>query len=106
MPGIVFEVISDMKLRIINVALVMTDCPFGGFLSSDGVGPPESYDTRPNGDAEPPGFRFGTAGPRTTSPRWCRLEQRRCRRDHLGAREPQAQCVDRPQLARRDTVGE
>ena len=95
-----------MELRVINIPLVMAYRPFGGLLGPDRVGPPEPYDTRPDGNAKPPGFRFDTATPKTVGPRFRRLEQSSCRGDHLGAREPQPQCVDRPQLARRDTVGE
>lgn len=63
-----------MQLRVVAVTLVMTDCPFGGLLGPDGIGPLEPYDTRSNGHAKPPGFRFGTWTPRTASPRCCRLE--------------------------------
>jgi len=51
--GIVFEVTSDVQLRIVDVTLVMTDCPFGGFLGSDGVGPAESHDTGTDENAKP-----------------------------------------------------
>lgn len=37
MPGIAFEVISDMKLGVINVTLVMTDRSFGGFSARTGL---------------------------------------------------------------------
>ena len=67
-PGRKFEVISDMQLRVVNVTLVMTDCPFGGFLGPDGIGPPEPHDTRADGDAKPPGFRFGTSTLRDHKP--------------------------------------
>lgn len=94
-----------MKFRVVNVTLVMTDCPFGGFLGPDGIGPPESHDTRADDDAEPPGFRFDTTTLRARSPRRRPLEQRRRSGGHLGTREPQPQCVDRPQLPGRDPVG-
>ncbi|MCX8556060.1 hypothetical protein OS121_13325 [Mycolicibacterium mucogenicum] len=95
MPGIAFEVIPDMKLRVVNVTLVMTDGPFGGLLGPDRIGPPEPYDTGTDGDAEPSGFGLGAATLSAASPRFRGLEQCRCRRDHLGAREPQPQRVDR-----------
>ena len=105
MVGIAIKVISESKLCVVNVTLVMTDCPFGGFLNPDGICPAEPHDTGTDRDTKSPGFRFDTAAPTTTGPRWCGFEQRRCRRDQLGAREPQPQCVDRPQLPGREPVG-
>jgi hypothetical protein len=34
-----------MELHIVNVTLVMTDCPFGGLFGTDWIGPPEPHDT-------------------------------------------------------------
>jgi hypothetical protein len=101
-----FEVISDTEHCVVNVTLVMSDCPFGALLGPDRIGPAESNDTRTDENAETSGFRFDTAAPRTTGPRWCRFEQCRRRGDRVGAGEPQPQGVDRAQLPGRDPIGD
>lgn len=103
-PGCESDVIFDMQLGVVDVTLVMTDGPFGGFLGPDGIGPPEPYDARTDGDAKTSRFRFGASASGTRCPRCRRLEQCRSGGDHLGAREPQSQCIDRPQLAGLDPV--
>jgi hypothetical protein len=44
-PGHAFEVISDMELRVVNIPLVMANCPFGSQFGPNGIGPPEPHDT-------------------------------------------------------------
>ncbi len=99
------QVVLDSKLGIVNVTLVMANGPFGGLLDSNRIGPTESHNTGADGNAKPSGFWLDPATGRTRCPRRCRFEQCRCRRDHLGTREPQPQRVDRPQLPGRDPVG-
>ncbi len=94
-----------MKFRFVNVTLVMTDGTFGSLLGPDRVGPSKPYDTRTNGDPKPPRLWLSTATLSAASPRFRGLEQCRSCNDHLGTGEPQPQCVDRPQLAGRDPVG-
>lgn len=98
------EIVLDSKLGIVNVTLMMANGPFGGLLGTNRIGPTESHNTRAYSDAKPSGFRLHPATGRARRPRWCRFEQRCGCGDHLGRREPQPQCVDRAQLARRDPV--
>jgi hypothetical protein len=102
--GFKFEVSFDTQLLVINVALVMANGPFSGFLGPDRVRPSEPHDARADGDAELSGLRLDTSTPGTARPRQSWFEQCRSRGDHLGAREPQPQCVERPQLTVREPV--
>lgn len=95
---------SYMELHVVNIPLVMADCPFGGFLGANRIGPPEPHDAGTDGYPKPPGFRLDPAAGGTRCPRSRRFEQCRSGVDHLGTREPQPQGVDRPQLACRDPV--
>ncbi|BBC68279.1 hypothetical protein MMRN_51750 [Mycobacterium marinum] len=87
-----------MELRIVNVTLVMSNTPFGGLLDTNRIGPTESHHTRTDSDAKPSGFRLAPATRSARCPRRRRFEVRRSGGDHLGRREPQPQCIDRPQL--------
>ncbi|MBY0390557.1 MAG: hypothetical protein K2X56_21300, partial [Mycobacterium pseudokansasii] len=68
------DVVPDLQLRVVNVTLVMTDGPLGGFLCADGIGPPEAHDAGSDGDVKTPRFGFGASTVRTGGPRCCRLE--------------------------------
>nr|WP_237082510.1 hypothetical protein [Mycobacteroides abscessus] len=104
MLGFKFEVSFDTQLLVINVALVMANGPFSGFLGPDRVRPSEPHDARADGDAELSGLRLDTSTPGTARPRQSWFEQCRSGRDHLGTRESHSQCVGRPKLAGRDFV--
>jgi hypothetical protein len=98
------QIVPDSKLYIVNVTLVMTNCPLGSLLGTKRIGPTESHNARTDSDAKPSGFRLDAATRRTTCPRRRRLEQRRSGGDHLGTREPQPQRIDGPQLTGRGSV--
>lgn len=106
MPDVAFEVFSDMKLRVVNIPLVMAYRPLGGLFGTNRIGPAESHHTRTDGDAKPPRFGFDAATPRARGPRRCRFTQCRGCGDHFGRREPQPQSIDSTQLAGRDPVAD
>jgi hypothetical protein len=54
-----------MELHVVNIPLVMADCPFGGFLGANRIGPPEPHDARTDGYAKASRFRLGPATCRT-----------------------------------------
>lgn len=75
--GVAFKVTSDMELHVVDVTLVMTDCPFEALFGPDGIGPPEPHDTRTDRDPKSSGFRFDT---RRSEP-----EHRVCRSNNAAA---------------------
>lgn len=89
------QIRPDSKLGVVNVLLVMSNAPFVGLLDTNRIGPTEPHDTRTDSDPKSSGFQLDPATGGTRCPRRCGFEQCRGRGNHLGAREPQPQCVDR-----------